>query len=155
MCDHITCFSTQSLSKAFHALIKSNFCKVLGSLDTTAPMFPYLLPIQTVPQLPQLFFGSCASIPVSQSIFPGCTFCMDCPDSTTWYTFYAFGFFMYPLSHKAYTDIFNHSLTQFPDPALTSLEHVLFNTVVALLVFCFFYQTIYSIKLGQIVPFVP
>lgn len=93
MCDHITCFSTQSLSKAFHALIKSNFCKVLGSLDTTVPMFPYLQPIQTAPQLPQLFSGSCASIPVSQSIFLGCTFCMDCPDITTWYTFYTFGFF--------------------------------------------------------------
>lgn len=93
MCDHITRFSTQSLSKAFHALIKSSFCKVLGSLDTAVPMFPYLLPIQTAPQGPQLSSGSCASSPVSRSIFPGCTFCMDCPDITTWYTFYAFGFF--------------------------------------------------------------
>lgn len=64
-------------------------------------------------------------------------------------------FFMYLLLHKAYTDIFNQSFTQFPDPALTSLEHKLFNTVAALSVFCFFYQTIYSIKPGQIVPFVP
>lgn len=71
MCDHITCFSTQSLSKAFHALIKSIFSKVLGSLDTTVPMFPYLLSIQTASplQLPQLFSGSCANIPISQSIF--------------------------------------------------------------------------------------
>lgn len=120
-------------------------------------MFPYLLPIQTAspPQLPQLFSGSCAKFLFHRALsldVPSAWTVLILPHGTP---FTPLVFFMYLLLHKAYTDIFNHSITQFPDPALTSLEHELFNTVVALSVFCFFYQTIYSIKLGQIVPFVP